>query len=593
MPRELVYQFKEAMKTLKNASAQEVPPFYSYDVDLWESVSVGCPMDLTMLLDGIQTGFDAQIMSTEDSEGIDLSREDVPNLPATTEQKLRTTEWIIEQRAKGALWGPWKSRDDMPEILDGLRVSPIGTVRKGNHSNTTWEERKWRVIHHLSHPRTGFSVNSTIDDAYKFVEYVKFRTVVYMMWLLGPGAWIWTVDAKDAYMRVPIKRKCYKHMAFKWCNRFYVFTCLSFGLASACQIYTVFADWLMWIIIYNTEKSWWFIDGEPVMYHYIDDFFGGQPADREHIAIKQFNAVFFWFAKLGLPTQASKCKGPRRRLRILGFLYDTLLQMVFIPEEKLIQILGELNRISCLRRVTQLQLLQLIGKLRWASVCIYAGPAFVRRLEKAAYSVRHLHHFVEVKTLRADLRWWTEMIKRGGEGIKFEDILRDPMKGDIQVLTDASTGDGMGGWNKQGQWFRYKWTDHPNKGLFMRPEYPDIYWKEMCAIATACLIWGRQWKGKSVTFWCDNEACVWSMAKGKCSFEREDVMNLIRIICDVANKCGFRPYFIHIKGKENLTADALSRFDKIMFHRDTKGVVMDKSETPCLSALNYIIKKCF
>ena len=586
-------QFKEAVKTLQRARAQKEPPFYAYDNKLWKRVSRGCPMDLKTLLDGIESGYDPRIQSSEDSKGIDLSRSDVPNLPATTEQKLRITQWIIEQREKGALWGPWKSREEMPKILQGLRVSPIGTVRKGNHSNTTWEERKWRVIHHLSHPRTDFSVNSTIDDAYKFVEYVKFKEVVRMMHRLGPRAWIWTIDAKDAYMRVPIKKESYKHMAFKWCNRFYVFTCLSFGLASACRIYTEFADWVLWIIINNSGRDWWFINGEPVVYHYIDDFFGGQPEHKKTTANSQFDAVFAWFAKLGIPTQEYKCKRPRQILKILGFLYDTIRQMVFIPEDKLTQILGELARISSLKKVTQLDLLQLIGKLRWASVCIYGGAAFVRRLEKAAYSVRQLHHFIDVKLLSRDLIWWIEMVKKGGEGVKFEDILRDPKQGVVQVLTDASTGDGMGGWNKQGQWFRFKWTDHPNKGLFMRPEYPDIYWKEMCAIATACLIWGRAWKGKAVTFWCDNEACVWSMAKVKCSFDREDVMDLIRIICDAANKCGFRPYFIHIKGKENLTADALSRFDVKKFHKDTKGTVMDKFETPCLGALNYIISKCF
>ena len=90
----------------------------------------------------------------------------------------------------------------------------------------------------------------------------------------------------------------------------------------------------------------------------------------------------------------------------------------------------------------------------------------------------------------------------------------------------------------------------------------------MAAIATACLIWGQSWEGKAVTFWCDNIACVFSMA-------------LIRIIANCVNNWKFPPYFLHIRGKDNLTADALSRFDMEMFKEDIKGIDMDRDETEC------------
>ncbi|MCP4478643.1 MAG: hypothetical protein GY818_11175 [Planctomycetaceae bacterium] len=539
-------------------------------------------------MDGLKNGFDI-CCETE----ADLSRDNVRNLPTTVEQKLRVTEWIVDKREKGALWGPWRDISEMPDCLDGLRVSPLGTVKKGVHLGKDWTTREWRVIHHLSHPKGGVSVNSSIDDEFKLVSYVKFRMVVFMIWLLGPGALLWTIDAKDAYLRVPIKQKCYKFMGCKWCGLYYVFTCLSFGLASACRIYTEFADWVLWIVINNTNRDWWFIDGNPVVYHYIDDFFGGRPKSEGWLAWKQFNAVFGWFIKLGIPTQKRKCKTPRTSLVILGFLYDTVKQMVFIPDVKMRVILGELDAVLARSSVTQLTLLSLIGKLRWASVCLYAGPAFVRRMERSAYSVHRLHHFVKVSKFREDLVWWRVQILRGNQGIQFVDILRELDKGDVHVLTDASTGIGMGGWNRSGQWFRFRWTDHSNRVLFRNPKFPDIYWKEMCAIATSCLIWGHQWKGKSITFWCDNEACVLSMAKRKCRFEREDVMCLIRIIAECANSQGFHPYFIHIRGKDNKTADALSRFDLEKFKDDIDGIVMDSVESPCLKALDFVLFKCF
>ncbi len=84
-----------------------------------------------------------------------------------------------------------------------------------------------------------------------------------------------------------------------------------------------------------------------------------------------------------------------------------------------------------------------------------------------------------------------------------------------------------------------------------------------------------------------------SMAKRKCRFEREDVMCLIRIIAECANSQGFHPYFIHIRGKDNKTADALSRFDLEKFKDDIDGIVMDSAESPCLKALDFVLFKCF
>ncbi len=214
----------------------------------------------------------------------------------------------------------------MPEQLRDVRVSPLGCVPQGDHYGKELLERDWRVIHHLSHPRNGHSVNSLIDTEFKEVDYVKFREVVGMMMMLGVGALIWTIDAKDAYLRVTIKEQCYKHMGVLWMGLYYVFTCLSFGLASACRIYTRFADWVLWIITNNTNPEWWSINGKPVVYHYIDDFFGGAPKKYEKVAWWQFKAVIHWFDKLGIPTKASKCKSARTRLKILGFVYDTNLR---------------------------------------------------------------------------------------------------------------------------------------------------------------------------------------------------------------------------------------------------------------------------
>ena len=555
------------------------PPQYSFDTAVWEQLTGHLsPADQQWLLDGISTGFDIYVKPNPD-----LVRKEVKNLRTDSLQKLRITEWIIKNIEKKAIWGPFDPEDDeLPELLRDFRVSPVGCVRKGTHFNVPDEEKEWRVIHHLSHPREDISVNSETLKEWSTVSYVSFREVVTMVHRLGPGATLWTVDAKDAYLRVPIKQRCMKLMCFMWGGKLFAFTSLSFGLTSAPRIYTLFADHVL-STAEHTFPGIWAWNGHRYAFHYIDDFFGGSPASNPEIAAKQFKAIIRIFEILGIPTKDEKCVSPRTRIRILGFIYDTVRQRIFIPEDKKQAILAEIDR--CLdpatKRVPKEDVQSLIGKLRWFSNCLWAGAAFVRRLEKAVNRRRNGRPvmWVRTKDLRDDLTWWKRAILFSDDGVRFEDILRDRAAGDVHVLTDASTGDGMGGWTRNGQWFRYRWNSYKTTRIFRNPKYPDIYWKEMCAIASACEMWAPGWSGKAVTFWCDNEACVFSVAKRSCSFDRPDVMALIRIIADLANKFKFTPYILHIKGKDNMTADALSRFDLKKFHEDTTGIMMDSDAT--------------
>ena len=562
------------MKYLRSIKPPAQPPQYSFDKNTWNQHTAHLdPEDREWLLDGIESGFDIYVDESEN-----LERRKVKNLRADTLQKLRITEWIIKNIEKKAIWGPFDPDDsNLPSELRNFRVSPVGCVRKGIHFNIPDEDKEWRVIHHLSHPRNDVSVNSVTLKEWSTVSYVSFREVVSMVNRLGPDALLWTVDAKDAYLRVPIKKRCMKLMCFIWGGKLFAFTSLSFGLTSAPRIYTLFADHVLSV----AEQSFpglWIWNGHRYVFHYIDDFFGGAPAGYGRLAKKQFQSIIETFRVLGIPTKPEKCVNPSTRTRILGFIYDTVAQRLFIPDDKKQVMLSEIQR--CLdpatQKVSRSDIQSLIGKLRWFSNCLWAGPAFVRRMEREVNRSRNGVPMMWIKTdrLRDDLIWWLRAIKFNEDGVRFSDILRDPSSGEIQVWTDASTDIGMGGWNNTGQWFQYRWDSLTTSSAFSTPSYPDIYWKEMCAIATACEMWGEQWKGRTVTFWCDNEACVHSIIKRSCTLKRADVMVLIRIIADLANRHHFIPYIVHIPGKLNLTADALSRYLPKLFHDDTAGVKM-------------------
>ena len=153
---------------------------------------------------------------------------------------------------------------------------------------------------------------------------------------------------------------------------------------------------------------------------------------------------------------------------------------MFIPPKKCEEFTAAIDRILDRRStVTKQEVLSLIGKLRWASACVFAGAAFVRRLELHANKAQRLHHWVKTTHMRKDLIWWRAQIERARVGIPFKRSLAPMDGGDIHVLTDASTGLGMGGWTTKSD----DWSEHAGTDIFNPPKCkaPDIFWKGCAA----------------------------------------------------------------------------------------------------------------
>ena len=218
------------------------------------------------------------------------------------EAKYAITQWVVGGLSKGHVIGPFSS-NSIP--FHNYVISPLFTVPKPSDDYV----KKYRIIHNLSaRDKFGVSVNDVVDGSWKAVQYTAFLEVVKLAHDLGPGAFLWTVDAEDAYYRVPIKRKYWPFMGFRWLGFSFFFTSLAMGLASACNIYTKFADAVEYVIVKNNYNLFHItVDHVDVrsLRHYLDDFFGGHC--DESSAIDQFTTVQGWFVRLGIPTRLSKC----------------------------------------------------------------------------------------------------------------------------------------------------------------------------------------------------------------------------------------------------------------------------------------------
>jgi hypothetical protein len=81
--------------------------------------------------------------------------------------------------------------------------------------------------------------------------------------------------------------------------------------------------------------------------------------------------------------------------------------------------------------------------------------------------------------------------------------------------------------------------------------------RELYAVVTAALTFGKQWKGQRIMLYCDNKSDVLAVQRGKS--KSKEMIHLLRVLHFQAALCEFEFEIAHIKGVENIKADLASR----------------------------------
>ena len=324
-----------------------VPHFNDFPLELWAEHLQGFE-HADLIMDGLTNGFDIGVSDTDMEPYVDRPFQ----LQLEPDVQMAISEWIAAGVTSGYILGPFEhGKSPYPNLF----CSPLFAVPKPNG--------KWRPIHHLSYPKDseyGISINSILDPELKKVHYTTFHDVLRLVESVGEGGWLWLVDAKDAYYRVPIKKEYFKYMGINWLGYDFIFTSLQMGLGTACQIYTKFADGVDYIVL-NAEKQIFYDPdtGAKLLWHYLDDFFGG--ACDEATAILQFEAVQRWMSDLHIPTSENKITAPSQEQKILGFLYNTLYMTVSVPQQKIAKALEQVDMLLRRKYAYKKELEKLIG----------------------------------------------------------------------------------------------------------------------------------------------------------------------------------------------------------------------------------------
>ena len=157
---------------------------------------------------------------------------------------------------------------------------------------------------------------------------------------------------------------------------------------------------------------------------------------------------------------------------------------------------------------------------------------FVRRLNQGFHS---------------DLLWWSMFLSDWNGVSMMGGVVNSPPR--ATLTSDASGSWGCRAFTSDGKWFMFPW---PKTWVNFH-----ITVKEMLPIILAVAMWGKEGRGKSIRCQCDNAAVIAILKSGWS--KNVLAMHLLRSFFFIAARRGIVLSSVHIPGKENGPADALSR----------------------------------
>lgn len=292
----------------------------------------------------------------------------------------------------------------------------------------------------------------------QFNEYVvyhhfKMDTLEHAIQLMTPGCYMASVDLKDAYYTVPIYSSHQKYLKFWFEGKYYQYTCLPNGLASAPRLFTKLLK-----PVYSTLRSMGHVSSA-----YIDDSYLQGDTFRE--CYNNVIDTVRLFSSLGFCVHPEKSVFiPTQKLVFLGFILNSNTMTVTPTDEKKEKIVTVCSAVLANSHPTIRQVAELIGTLVSNFPGAEFGPLHYRRLE-------HEKHFAlvlskgnytnpMVLSTRAisEIRWWLD----NAHHLK-RDILRN--NPDIVIKSDASNlgwGAIYGEQKAGGRWMPSEATLHIN-----------------------------------------------------------------------------------------------------------------------------------
>ncbi len=465
-------------------------------------------------------------------EGISIPSTQVPpleysfyNHPSALQNAGKVSELIASRVTKGIIAGPFANPPP------GLIVSPIAAIPKK-------ETAKVRIIHNLSFP-LGDSVNSHIPRAACEVQYETLDDCLAIITRLGKGTLCAKADLEDAYNILTIRESDMRFVGFSWQQKYYFGTTLPMGAAISCREFEYLPAAVQWILKnhFNVKD----------MSHILDDFMFFGPAKSNQCS-HYLNTFLILSKSLGLPIKEAKTIKPTTVIELHGLTVDTDLMQLRIPADKVTKAIDMINALLPLKKVTLRQIQSIAGLLSFFTRALPGARCFIRRLFDLTKGLsKPFHHVRLIAPAKADLLMW-KYVLQNFNGFTLISHVYWSLTPDWRVYSDAS-GEGYGAcfgsfWFSDQ--FPADWAEC------------SIAVKEFVPVFISFQLWINYFSNSNVVFYTDNISVV-SILQTHTSSDKT-IMIMLRRLVTLAMLHNVVFTSRHIRGKYNVIADALSRF---------------------------------
>ena len=322
--------------------------------------------------------------------------------PATAAEDIpKVTQVINEDVAAGRKAGPF-AREQLP--FSHVCISPIGAVKKKGSS-------KVRVIHNLSHPWRGDSVNAGIEaEAYSMDSFGHAARAVSRF---GKTCFLVKLDVVAAFKQIPVHPSDWHLLGFRWLGQYYFERVLPFGLRSSPRLWELYAAAMHHFIEKCVALSCDPLHQDRAIFHYVDDFLFVVRSEALGVLLR--DAAVALGTDLGLPWAPDKTEGPTQCLTFLGIELDAARQEARLPASKLSELRTLLTGWRGKSHASERELQSLIGLLRHACQVVRPGTFFLRRLMDQANMLGRVAPsphagFLLPPAARADIEWWLQFL---------------------------------------------------------------------------------------------------------------------------------------------------------------------------------------
>ena len=268
--------------------------------------------------------------------------------------------------------------DDIPWVVNPLTVA--------------LNKKKKRLVLDLRH------VNE-----YVILDHIKFEDWKFAQDLVIHSGFMFSFDLKSGYHHLDIHKDYQKYLGFKWefdgIEKYFVFTVLPFGLATAGHIFTKTLRCLV--------SHWRSLSINIVLY--LDD---GICFAKDALIAKSHSAIVKTdLEKSGLVSNIEKSIWePVQITNWLGFEIDLTLNVISVPSEKLQRILALLDSLLARPRTTARKLAAIVGKINSLHLVVGDATNIMLKYSHLAIIARNVWDFyfdLNVNVI-SEMKFWRD-----------------------------------------------------------------------------------------------------------------------------------------------------------------------------------------